>query len=103
MFGPYAVCIARHAAEALGARPVLYLPDEAWKGLEDNERFRFQLHQPPQVDRTREREWRIPADVDLRRLEPRDVLFVTRTAAEAAIIQAIGPWRARAVDAPSIA
>jgi hypothetical protein len=64
-FEPAAIGIPIDAAEALGIRPVRYLPPGAERTLAAGDRHLFQKHQPPEVDFSKELEWRVAGDLDL--------------------------------------
>ncbi|MGC8718851.1 MAG: hypothetical protein ACP5TY_02440 [Thermodesulforhabdaceae bacterium] len=67
---PYGIAVLKSFLKNLGARPVCYLPDNAFELLPESEKYRFQKHNPPQVNWKREREWRIPFSIEVGRLEP---------------------------------
>ncbi|MCS7466249.1 hypothetical protein NZK35_06110 [Stieleria sp. ICT_E10.1] len=71
-YEPYGIAIRKSAAIAAGARPVIYGSAEQRKTIAEIERYRFQSVGKT-YDWTREREWRFAGDVDLDRLDRRDV------------------------------
>ncbi|SMC21068.1 hypothetical protein SAMN02746041_01119 [Desulfacinum hydrothermale DSM 13146] len=71
-FEPYGVAVRRRALKALGARPVIYAPSPCYERLREDDRFRFQVHDPPKRTWKLEREWRLPGDLDLHALSADD-------------------------------
>jgi hypothetical protein len=98
LFGPQAVCIRRDALEPLGLEKALHCNEAEFAALPEQQRFRFQRYNPPQVDRTAEQEWRVPTDIDLKQLPREAVLFVTDTAEHAAVLRRVVPWRVCLAD-----
>jgi hypothetical protein len=72
-FRPYGLAVPREALDAMGARPVQYLPDRMLRTLALQEREFAQKHQPPATDWEGEREWRLRGDFRLSDL-PREAL-----------------------------
>jgi hypothetical protein len=73
---PFGLGVAREAAVAQGAEPVLYGDEELWRRLPPARQFLFQLHQDHQMDWTREKEWRCPGDLMLDGLGRENLLAV---------------------------
>ena len=61
----YGVSISKQSGFNQGARPVIYLPDEENGWVPEDERWRVVRHEPPHVDVSWEREWRVSEDLDL--------------------------------------
>ena len=57
-----------------GGRPVIYQPDNEFEPLPESHRYRHVRYEPPNVDWTWEREWRIRADV--LQLDPAATTFI---------------------------
>jgi hypothetical protein len=87
-FEPYGIGIRKSILERMGAKPVIYAPEHKFKEISENERFRFQLHQPPKTDWAAEKEWRIPGDVILKDISSEDIIIIVPTKREAAVISA---------------
>ncbi|MBE7467230.1 MAG: hypothetical protein HS116_27465 [Planctomycetes bacterium] len=87
-FRPYGVAIRKAALEALGARPVRYLPYEALTELPDAERRFAQLCAPLDADWSVEAEWRLPGDLDLSALSPAEWFALTPERGEAEALAA---------------
>jgi len=83
VFEPYGVAIAKNVLRELGACPVIYCGDEGWKQLKDDQKYRFQLHQPPDTNWTMEKEWRLPGDLDLKTIPKKDVRIILPSVQEA--------------------
>ncbi len=64
-FEPYGLAVRRKVLRKLGARPAVYGPSTVYEKLRPEERFRFQLHEPPRCSWKIEREWRQPHDLEL--------------------------------------
>ena len=47
---------------------VIYFPDSEGKWIPDDERWRHVRYEPPGVDWTHEREWRVADDLDLKKV-----------------------------------
>jgi len=83
-FEPYAVVLSARAAVQLGAGPVSYdgdeVPEPFLQGPGKDGHWR------------REKEWRVPGDVDLSGLDPREVKIVAATGTEARELAAWCPY-----------
>jgi len=74
-FEPYGIALSKKALVHAGAAPVIYTRGDEYRKLPSDERYRFQIHEPPDKDWTREKEWRIKGDLHLDRFS-RDELIV---------------------------
>lgn len=61
-YEPYGVGLSKERLFQLGGRPVIYQPGKDYDRLPDNFRWRHCTFDPPNVDFTWEREWRIQAE-----------------------------------------
>jgi hypothetical protein len=61
----YGVALSKTAVFGAGGRPVIYIPDDEGQWIPADQKWRQVKFDPPQVDWTHEREWRIPGDLDL--------------------------------------
>jgi hypothetical protein len=64
-FEPYGIAVKQKVLRKLGVKPAIYAPSAVYEKLPREERFRFQLHDPPRCSWKNEREWRLPHDFDL--------------------------------------
>jgi hypothetical protein len=67
-YRPYGIAIHKSGVFGAGGRPVIYLPDSEGHWIPAEEKWRQVRYEPPQVDFTHEREWRVPGDLDLKTL-----------------------------------
>jgi len=86
-FKPYAIGIRRGIASQLGAKPVRYGAEEDYLKIPDDEKYLFQLSSGKKSDWRREKEWRIPGDVNLNSIDPTEVLILVHNSAEKARIE----------------
>jgi hypothetical protein len=91
-FEPYAIGFGRGYAIARGLQPVLHLPRDQFRPLDDAQRFRYQRFEPPGCDWTAEGEWRCRGDFDFGDAGPEDVVLLVPSASEAAWIAAQCPF-----------
>jgi hypothetical protein len=75
-FEPYGIAISKEALIHAGAAPVIYTHGDEYTRLPPDERYRFQIHEPPDKDWTREKEWRIKGDLLLDRFSRDDLIVV---------------------------
>lgn len=61
----YGVIVSKEAVYAQGGRPVIYLPDSESDWVPEDQKWRVVRFEPPHIDHTQEREWRIPDGLDL--------------------------------------
>jgi hypothetical protein len=61
-YKPFGVMLDKKWLFARGGRPVIYQPASDFKLLHDSQRYRHVTYEPPDVDFTWEREWRICVD-----------------------------------------
>jgi hypothetical protein len=62
---PYGLAVKRLFLKERGAKPAVYGSSTVYQKLSHEERFRFQLHEPPRCSWKNEREWRLPNDLEL--------------------------------------
>lgn len=75
---PYGIAISRPAAKRVGARPVIYVEDATEPAISERSRWRLQPRGTT-YDWSREREWRLRGDLDLRQLAgDQAIVFVDR-------------------------
>jgi len=73
----HGVAVRRNAAIARGgAMPVLAGDAALWASLSPANRFRFVRWEPPRVDWTFEREFRVLGNLDLQLFQPTDVVLI---------------------------
>ncbi len=82
-FEPYGLAVKRSVLRQMGASPVIYAGSAVYGKLSRQNRFRFQLHDPPRRSWKHEREWRLPKDVELSGLAPADAFAFLPTLGEA--------------------
>ena len=75
-FQPYGLAIRKEALQKAGARPVIYANAAEYDSLGLEDMPFFQLHNPPRTDWTREREWRVQGDLDLRAFKIDEIVVV---------------------------
>jgi len=83
---PFGLAIGRDIAEALGARPVEYL-ERGQLSRDREERF-FQQSRGERTLWSAEREWRLRGDLNLRSLDPGEILLLAADPPAAAQLQA---------------
>jgi hypothetical protein len=86
-FEPYGVAVRKEALPDLGLAPVIYGPESVWRGLAEEDRYRYQSHRPPDLDWSIEEEWRLPGDLDLAALPREAVCVLVPSEREAAEIR----------------
>jgi hypothetical protein len=62
----YGIVLSKQFVFDSGGRPVIYLPDSEGHWIPAEEKWRQVRFEPPQVDFTHEREWRVAGDLDLK-------------------------------------
>lgn len=82
-FEPFGLGVKRSLLKKLGARPVIYAASAVYQKLPWQERFRFQLHDPPHCSWKNEREWRLPHDLTVKGLAPDQAFLFMPTLADA--------------------
>lgn len=82
-FEPYGIAVRRPALKALGVRPAIYAHPGHYETLRERDRYRFQVHDPPERSWKIEREWRLMGDLDLGGLSPDDWFAIVPTKEEA--------------------
>jgi hypothetical protein len=75
-FEPYGIALSKKALIHAGAEPVIYARGHEYAQLPLEKRYRFQIHEPPDKDWTREKEWRIKGDLYLDRFSRDDLIVV---------------------------
>ena len=91
-FEPYGVALRKRAGLALGIEPVVYTSGAA-AGSSEVDLWRLQSI-GRRSDWRGEREFRVPRDVDLRRVAARDLVLFTRYRSEAELLSAETGFRA---------
>ena len=61
----YGIALNKQTVFAAGGRPVIYIPDNEAGWIPSDQQWRQVRFEPPGVDWTHEREWRVPGDLDL--------------------------------------
>ena len=64
----YGVVLSKKTVFEAGGRPVIYLPDKEGQWIPQDEKWRHVRFEYGSVDWTHEREWRLPGDLDLRKV-----------------------------------
>ena len=83
-FEPYGLAVKRAVLRSLGAKPAIYAAAAVYRNLPQEERFRFQLHDPPRCSWKNEHEWRLPHDLKLAELTSDEAFLFLPTLADAA-------------------
>jgi hypothetical protein len=78
-YKPFGVMVDKTWLFERGGRPVIYQPEAEFNLLHESQRYRHVRYEPPNIDFTWEREWRMWAD-ELS-LDPQDVTLVVPTRA----------------------
>jgi hypothetical protein len=65
-YRPYGIVLSKGSVFRAGGRPVIYLPDRDGHWIPPEEKWRHVRFDPPSVDFTHEREWRLPGDLNLK-------------------------------------
>jgi hypothetical protein len=79
----YGTVIHKSALFKAGGRPVIYLPDGEGQWIPAEEKWRHVRYEPPNVDFTHEREWRVPGHLDLKQFS---IYLIVWSASEARAI-----------------
>ena len=82
-YSPYGFMFSKEYLFSLGARPVIYEPDEEYEELPDKVKYRhvrFDLTNDKKVDWTWEREWRLK--IDEFKISPKDLTLIVPTRKE---------------------
>ncbi len=82
-FEPYGIAFPKNYLIHAGARPVIYASDSEYEEIAENERYLFQLHDPPRKRWKQEREWRIRGDLLIHRFNPEELIVVVKKPEEA--------------------
>lgn len=61
----YGFVFSKSCIFQLGGRPVIYLPDDEGAWIPSDQRWRHVRFEPPGIDWTNEREWRVPVNINL--------------------------------------
>lgn len=78
-FEGYGIAVSRRILRKEGAKPTIYGSDSTYSKLREVERYRFQLHRPPDCSWKHEREWRTHGDLILENIPTDEAfLFVSR-------------------------
>jgi hypothetical protein len=62
------VALSKKTVFEAGGRPVIYLPDKEGEWIPTEEKWRHVRYEHGSVDWTHEREWRVPGDLDLKKV-----------------------------------
>lgn len=73
---PFGLAIKKKVLAERGAKKVIYGDNEVWNRLEKGDRFRFQYQGRGDMDWSVEKEWRLPFDLNLTDIHPRDMVVV---------------------------
>jgi hypothetical protein len=87
----YGVVVSKRAVFDAGGRPVIYLPDSEGDWIPPEEKWRH-VRYDERVDFTHEREWRVPGDLDLRKLSIYVIVWSTSEAKELATFRTPVKW-----------
>jgi len=97
-FEPYGICIQHDHLQQIGARPVLYGQHADWDRLSETDRpfFQLQCSEKSQagesIDWSREREWRVLGDVDLRRVHDESAIVFVPSIDDARLLLPACRW-----------
>ena len=80
-YEPYGIAVTKESVFRAGGRPVIYQPDSEYQTLPPQLQWRHVRYDPPDVDFTWEREWRVPTTQF--NIDPQCCLVVVRSAQEA--------------------
>lgn len=80
----YGIVLSKQAVFGAGGRPVIYLPDSEGHWIPSEEKWRHVRFEPPQVDFTHKREWRVPGDLNLKEATLYVIVWTAREARELA-------------------
>ncbi len=80
-YTPYGLAVTKEWLFQRGGRPVIYQHDNEYYNLSDQAKWRHVRYEPPGIDFTWEREWRIHTNELI--LEPTAILIIAPTAFEA--------------------
>jgi hypothetical protein len=64
----YGIILSKRTVFAIGGRPVIYLPDAEGDWIPLDQKWRHVRFEYDAVDFTHEREWRVPDDIDLKKV-----------------------------------
>ena len=88
-FEPYGIAVRRDKLENMGSRKVLYGHDYQYRFCREEDKPYFQAYERDSYDWRSEREWRIPGDLDLRKLGAEEVTVIVKSLEEA---EELGEW-----------
>jgi len=101
-FEPYGIAVLKKRLKALGAKPTIYAPGDAFERLKQPDRYRFQKHEPPDICWRHEREYRLPADLRLDELQEEDFFVFVPKRADVFHLKDHSPHRGRVVITPHV-
>jgi hypothetical protein len=78
----YGIALSKRAVFEAGGRPVVYLPDGEADWIPAEEKWRHVRFEHGEVDFTHEREWRVPGDLDLKKMPGLYVIVWSATEAK---------------------
>jgi hypothetical protein len=84
----YGLALSKRTVFQAGGRPVIYLPDKEGEWIPADEKWRHVRFEHGTVDWTHEREWRVPGDVDLRKVA--GIYVIVWSAAESVELATFG-------------
>lgn len=61
-YSSYGIAVSKESIYKLDGRPVIYLPDEEAGWISADQVWRQVRFEPPKIDWSHEREWRVPVD-----------------------------------------
>jgi hypothetical protein len=61
-YSPFGILVSKQWLFGHGGRPAIYQTDDEFEGLPDTHRWRHMRYEPPNIDFTWEREWRVSTD-----------------------------------------
>jgi hypothetical protein len=99
-FEPYGVAIDKTIAAQMGIRPVIYGDESSFKSLPDQDKPYFQSLGGPDVDWSREREWRHMGDLNLGEIHGDKVIYLVWEDIEKMVLGKKVSSRVIAIDSP---
>ena len=88
-FEPYGIAIRKRAASKIGIKPVIYGYPDDYELLPDPDKPYFQSRGQRDVDWSMEREWRNIGDLDLSKIPPEDLTYLTWRKGESGLLRKI--------------
>lgn len=93
-FEPWGIAICREAIESLNGRPVIYGDESVRQSLPEDDHLFFQPtgRTDDQIDWSAEREWRVPASIDLAAIPKQHIVVFVDTPQDVASLQPHCEW-----------